>query len=70
MADSSLGPLMTNIIVEQFKRLRKVDRFWYENDPALSREDVVRLKSTTLADIIRRNTGVRDIQDNVFFAHH
>ncbi|MFE6800014.1 peroxidase family protein [Paenibacillus chitinolyticus] len=70
LADSSLGPLMTNIIVEQFKRLRKGDRFWYENDPALSREDVVRLKSTTLADIIRRNTGVRDIQDNVFFARH
>jgi peroxidase len=68
LPESSLGALFTAIIVEQFERLRSGDRFWYENDPALSREEVANLRKTTLADLIRRNTGVRDIQDDVFFA--
>ncbi|AXN41062.1 peroxidase family protein [Peribacillus butanolivorans] len=67
LPDSSLGPLLTAIIVEQFKRLQNCDRFWYENDPAFSEEDITHLKKTTLAEIIRRNTGIRDIQDDVFF---
>ncbi|MEC0804763.1 peroxidase family protein [Bacillus atrophaeus] len=66
LPDSSLGPLFTTILMEQFKRLRAGDRFWYENDPTLTVEDKVSIKSTKLADIIRRNTGIKDIQDDVF----
>lgn len=68
LPDSSLGPLFTAILVEQFERARKGDRFWYENSPALSADDVKQLQRTTLADLIRRNTGVHDIQDDVMYA--
>lgn len=65
---AALGPLFTTILVEQFERTRRGDRFWYENDPALSREQVLWLGSNTLANVIRRNTGITDVASNVFFA--
>ncbi len=68
LPDSALGPFLTAIVAEQFGRLRRGDRFWYEHDPGLSREEVARVRGTTLADVIRRNTGARDVRDNVFFA--
>ena len=62
---SSLGSLFTRILVDQFTRLRDGDRFWYQNSlPA----DLVRnVQSTTLADVIRRNSSVTNIQPGVFF---
>ena len=68
LPESSMGLLFTTIIAEQFERLRKGDRFWYENDPAFSQEDINGLNRLTLAEVIRRNTGITDIQSNVFFA--
>ena len=62
---ASVGPLMQRIMAEQFERIRDGDRFWYQR--AFSPEEVQSLERTTLADIIRRNTGVTNIQDNVFF---
>jgi peroxidase len=70
VSGSALGPLFTTIVAEQFERLRKGDRFWFENDPAFSSDAVRDLKKTTLGDLITRNTGVIDLQDNVFFAGH
>jgi hypothetical protein len=64
---SSVGPLFTAIMVDQFTRLRDGDRFFFENDPSFSSQEKRQLERTTLADIIRRNTGIRNIQDNVFF---
>jgi hypothetical protein len=64
---SSVGPLFTTIMVDQFTRVRDGDRFFFENDPSFSGEQKRELEHTTLADIIRRNTGIRNIQDNVFF---
>ena len=55
----------TTIIVNQFTRLRDGDRFWYEN--VLPKETVQRIKDTTLADIVRRNTSLTKLQANVFF---
>lgn len=62
------GPLFQAIIADQFTRLRDGDRFWAEGrlDPALLEE----IESTSLADIIRRNTGIVDIQDEVFLSHN
>jgi hypothetical protein len=59
--------LFTAIMVDQFTRLRDGDRFFFENDPSFSTEQKRELEHTTLADIIRRNTGISNIQDNVFF---
>jgi hypothetical protein len=64
---SSVGPLFTAIMVDQFTRVRDCDRFFFENDPSFSTEQKREMEHTTLADIIRRNTGIRNIQDNVFF---
>ena len=63
--DGHLGPLFSEILVEQFVALRDGDRFWYEMH--LSREELDRLQGTKLSDIIRRNTTIRDeLQDDVF----
>ncbi len=63
----SLGPLFTTIVVDQFQRLRDGDRFWYERD--LNRRDLAQVRSTSLADVISRNTSIDNLQDDVFFFH-
>jgi len=67
-ADSSVGPLVFEILKNQFERVRDGDRFWYENDNDLTVEQKIEIESTRLSDIIRRNTDVIDISDNVFVA--
>ncbi|MCA9100193.1 MAG: hypothetical protein KDA63_03525 [Planctomycetales bacterium] len=60
----SVGELVQVIVADQFTRLRAGDRFWYEH--TFSSQDVNQLRQTTLADVIRRNTTVTNLQDNVF----
>jgi len=62
---SSVGPTMKRILVQQFAAIRDGDRFWYERN--LSSEDLRRVRETKLSDVIKRNTGLRNIQRNVFF---
>lgn len=62
---SSVGPTFARIIADQFARLRAGDRFWYQN--AFTGSERRELERTSLADVIRRNTGVTNLQDNVFF---
>jgi hypothetical protein len=72
----SVGPLMEVILSEQFERLRHGDRFYYEIDPDLmawntfgpQTSDLEWLQDLRLADVIRMNTGVDFLQDDVFFA--
>jgi hypothetical protein len=61
---SSVGVTFTRILVDQFTRLRDGDRYWYQN--ALPADAVRRIEGTTLADVIRRNTHVANIQPDVF----
>ena len=63
---SSMGELFTEIIVDQFERIRDGDQFWYENVFRGRRLDEI--ENTTLADVIERNTGITDLQKNVFFS--
>lgn len=63
---SSLGETFTTIIVDQFERLRDGDSYWYQN--VFEGHQLRELESTTLADIIQRNSDVTGLQDNVFFA--
>ena len=62
------GDLGIYIIMEQFIALRDGDRFYFENDPGLSNEDILNLKATRLSDIIRRNTNIECLpNDEVFY---
>ncbi len=58
------GPLVARIMVDQFTRIRDGDRFWYER--TYSGAALHQLRNTTLADVIRRNTGLVNLQSNVF----
>ena len=63
---SQLGPLFRTIIIRQFTALRDGDRFWYQRD--LSPQEMELVRGTTLARVIRNNTGIgSELQDNVFF---
>lgn len=65
--DTSLvGSTFTNIVADQFSRLRDGDRFWYENQ--FSSTDTKTLNKITLSDVIKRNSDIKNIQDNVFVA--
>ncbi|MBL9094032.1 MAG: carboxypeptidase regulatory-like domain-containing protein [Planctomycetaceae bacterium] len=61
----SVGELFSRIIADQFTRLRDGDRFWYQN--TLNKDQVRQVEQTTLADVVRRNTTVSSLQQNVFF---
>jgi hypothetical protein len=65
LPNSSVGATFTAILVDQFSRLRDGDRFWYEN--SLSDNLVRDIQNTSLADIIRLNTGLTKLQEDVFF---
>ncbi|MEX0586240.1 MAG: peroxidase family protein, partial [Pirellulales bacterium] len=66
---SSVGPLFSAIIADQFRRSRDGDRFWYQNDPDFTPEEVAELSRTTLADLIMRNTTITGLPRNVFRTH-
>lgn len=63
---SQLGELFTLIIADQFTRVRDGDRFWYQNDEDLSEADIELIESSTLSAVIRRNTDIVAIQNDVF----
>ena len=65
LSGGSVGPLFGAILVDQFERVRDGDRFWFERD--LNRRTLRQVRSTTLADVISRNTSTTNLQDNVFF---
>ena len=65
VAGSSTGPLVRRIIADQFERVRDGDRFWFSR--VFSGGLLSTIQSTTLGDIIERNTGTNNLQNNVFF---
>lgn len=61
--NAQVGQLLATGLKEQFERLRHGDRFWYQS--ALPDDVRIVVESTTLADIVRRNTGAQ-VQPDVF----
>ena len=52
---AAVGPLIKEIIVDQFTRLLNCDRFWWTNDPGLSSSDKNIIKNTSLSLVIKNN---------------
>jgi hypothetical protein len=64
VANGSVGPTAKAIINEQFNRLRAADRFWYQR--IFQGRELQQLESTTLSQVIARNTGLSTVQSNAF----
>lgn len=64
--NSMLGETMNLLLTDQFSKLRRGDRFYFENDPQLSEQERKEISQTTLADVILRNTDLTFLQDEVF----
>ncbi len=64
--DSLVGSTFTEILTDQFTRLRSADNFWYEKD--FNRRQVRTFNNTSLSDVIKRNTDIKSLQDNVLVA--
>lgn len=64
---SKVGPTFQCLIVDQFRRTRDGDRFWYENPGVFTAEQLTQLKQVTLARVICDNADNIDrIQKDVF----
>ncbi len=61
---ASVGITTLTVLKDQFERVRDADRFWYQRE--FSGAILEQIEQTTLADIIERNTGVRNLPTNVF----
>ncbi len=70
LPDASVGPTAFQLLQNQFVRLREGDRFFFgnpiRNGGLFTPLEIGEIGDTTLAEIIRRNTDVEDIRDNVF----
>ena len=70
MDGSSVGDTVDAVVANQFERLRDGDRFFYAGDQVLQTRlvrQVIDLENVSLGGIIEQNTGVTNLQNNVFF---
>ena len=61
-----LGETFSSILIDQFSRTRNGDRFFYLNDWEHLMILDPDLQETTLSTIIRLNSNLSNVQDNVF----
>ncbi|MFK8029814.1 MAG: peroxidase family protein [Gammaproteobacteria bacterium] len=65
MPGAMVGEFLYRTIRKQFIALRDGDRFWYQYD--MNARELAIVESSTLAEVIRRNTNVgEEMSDNVF----
>jgi len=64
---SDMGPLFTAILAKQFSALENGDRYFYLNETWTPQETAILQQGRTLAQIITTNTGVTNLQANVFY---
>ncbi|XP_043536211.1 dual oxidase 2 isoform X1 [Chiloscyllium plagiosum] len=69
-SDGAPGELFTQIIVEQFQRIRDGDRYWFENhqNGLFTAEEVDSIRNITFFDVLVKalNTTENEIQKDVF----
>jgi hypothetical protein len=63
---SDMGPLFTRILADQFQRLRDGDRFFYLAEHWTAAELGFLHQADTLGKVIELNTGVTNLQTDVF----
>ncbi|XP_066250730.1 peroxidasin [Euwallacea similis] len=62
-----VGPLFRCLLLEQFRRLRDGDRFWYENPSVFKPEQLVQIKQYSLARVLCDNgDNITRITGDVF----
>ena len=67
LPNASVGLTSHAILKRQFQNLRDGDFYFYLNDPYLPAFTKLAVLRTTLADVIKRNTKLTNLQSNVFF---
>ena len=67
-----VGETFSELLTDQFERLRDGDRFFYLEPSKLAQLNILapNLQNTLLSDIILRNTDIDSIQQNVFLSSH
>ncbi|GLH03915.1 Peroxidasin, partial [Gryllus bimaculatus] len=64
---AKVGPTFRCLLVEQFRRLREGDRFWYENPATFKPEQLTQIKQVSLARVLCDNgDDITDVTQNVF----
>jgi peroxidase len=63
---SDMGQTFTAILVDQFTRLAKGDRFFYLHENFTPAEQAILSQGNTLAKVLKANTGITNLQGDVF----
>ncbi len=63
-SDAPIGETLKAIVTDQFLRIRNGDRFWHER--ALRPELAALIPDTSLAQIIKNNTDLTNLTENIF----
>ena len=62
-----VGPTIQCILINQFKRLRDGDRFWYENPSAFKSDQLSQIKQASLARIVCDNSDqIQQVHPDLF----
>ncbi|XP_071176932.1 peroxidasin-like isoform X1 [Mytilus edulis] len=68
---AKVGPTFMCIIVDQFKRLRDGDRFWYENPGVFTVDQLSAIKQMTLSSVLcDGGDNINKVQKDVFLRVH
>uniref|UniRef100_A0A9I3FGK9 Peroxidase n=1 Tax=Anopheles epiroticus TaxID=199890 RepID=A0A9I3FGK9_9DIPT len=66
--DGMAGPTYACILLDQFRRTRVGDRFYFENERVFSSRQLMELRKASMARLLCDNThGLKEIQQNPFF---
>ena len=68
LPNAAIGATLNAILSDQFSKLRDGDFYYFENDPTFTTSQKNTINNTTLSDIIKRNTNINNIKNQVFYA--